>query len=262
MATSKSKISSEEFNQLRLRLFVGVVAVLLPILTFGLAGTPLSSISASYYTNARDIFVGLLFALGVLLWAYDGRASTPSNAAKESGIRSIVRKILRVERKGEQGLVTTLGGITAIAAALCPTACNTCETNPISIIHYVSAFVLFSTTVYFCLAIFRDHAKAKAEENEQNGRLGTKQRIRARIYLACGLGIMACILAAGGAQLFGGPVAEGAWGITYWAEFVALWVFGFAWMAASRILPWFADPDEKLNPLRPPPQEQAAQASA
>jgi hypothetical protein len=252
----------EEFDQLKLRLWVGVIAFLLPILTPLVAFTPLTSISASYYTNARDIFVGVLFVIGTLLWAYNGRSSETPDEQEESKIRSIVRKILRVDRKGEQGVVTTLGGLAAIAAALYPTACNTCTTNPRSVIHYFSAFILFATTVYICLFVFRYKAIAKAKKKEIEGISGTKQKRRAGFYLGCGLGIIVCMAGAGGAQLVLPAAAEAAWGSTFVAEAVALWLFATAWMVASRYFPWFADDDERPRLMQPTLPEQQAQAGA
>jgi hypothetical protein len=252
----------EEFDQLKLRLWVGVIAFLLPILAPLVASTPLTSISASYYTNARDIFVGVLFVIGTLLWAYNGHSSEPPDEQEERKIRASVRKMLRVDRKGEQGVVTTLGGLAAIAAALYPTACNTCTTNPKSVIHYFSAFILFATTVYICLFIFRGHAIAKAKKNEIDGTSGIKQRRRAGFYLVCGLGIIVCMAGAGGAQLILPVAAETAWGSTFVAEAAALWLFATAWMVASRYLPWFADDDERPRLMQPAFHEQEAQAGA
>ena len=262
-ATPSEAVKQEEFDQLKLRAYVGLAAFVLPVATLVMASTPLSSISASYYSDARDYFVGILFSLGTLLWAYNGHTSSLPNPEEESGIRPIVRKILRVkDRQGEQSIVSTVGGAAAVVAALCPTACNGCETNLISVIHYLAAAILFSATVYVCLFVFRDSAIAKAKENKKMRRSDEKQLRRARFYRACGFGIIACMLGAGGAQLIIPSSAEATWGTTFWAETIALLLFSTAWMVGSRMIGWFADPDETLKPTQPPPQEQTAQASA
>jgi hypothetical protein len=252
----------DEFDQLKLRLWVGVTAFILPILTPIIASAPLTSISASYHTDSRDIFVGILFVMGTLLWAYHGQASQPLEAQQESSVRPVVRKVLRVGKRREQEAVTTLGGLAGIATALYPTACNGCDTDIRSVVHYFGAFILFSTTVYFCLFVFRDSAVAKAKKKENEGVSGKKQRRRAGFYLGCGLGIIVCMLGAVGAQFAIPSLAEAAWGATFVAEALALWLFATAWMVASKVFPWFADPDERLRLLEPAPQEQDAQASA
>jgi hypothetical protein len=58
------------FDYRALRLIMGLIAFSLPIVVTVLATGPLSSISAPYYTDGRDAFVGMLFIVGALLWAY------------------------------------------------------------------------------------------------------------------------------------------------------------------------------------------------
>jgi hypothetical protein len=55
------------FDYRALRLLVGIIAFALPIAVPLIASTNLTSISASYYTNSRDIFVGMLFIVGSFL---------------------------------------------------------------------------------------------------------------------------------------------------------------------------------------------------
>ncbi len=54
-----------------LRRAVGIVGLALPLVLFSIAG-PRESLSAYYFSPARDVFVGLLFLLGGMLWAYRG----------------------------------------------------------------------------------------------------------------------------------------------------------------------------------------------
>jgi hypothetical protein len=234
-----------EFDQLRLRFFIGFIALLLPVVTPLVAWSPLASISASYYTNARDIFVGMSFMIGTLLWAYTGRPNTAPKTVEESGVRVWIRTVLRVDREREQGAVTTAGAIAAVITALFPTACNNCGADPISVIHYTAASILFAVTVYFCVFVLRDNAIARAKKKESQGFAPTKQMRRARFYVFCGVGIIICLLSAVVAQFYTEPVADGQWGFTYVAETVSLLVFGTAWLIASKILPWFADEDER-----------------
>lgn len=236
------------FSYLTLRLVVGVIALLLPVVTPLIASTPLSSISGSYHTEARDIFVGSLFIVGALLLAYNGRPHPPLDRA-ESIIVRVIRKFLNVDALSEERVVSSIGAVAAICAAIYPTACENCGADQKSVIHYIAAVILFFTIAYFCLSVFRTRAKAKAQdkaEHDLEAQPGKKQKLRAGIYLVSGWGIVACMLGAGAAQLTLTHEIRTALAITYWAETVALFLFGFSWLTASRIIPWFVDKDEQL----------------
>ena len=238
------------FSYLTLRLVVGIIALLLPVLTPLISSTPLSSISGSYHTEARDIFVGSLFIVGALLLAYNGRPHPPLEGA-ESIIVRLIRKLLNVDALSEERVVSSIGAVAAIGAALYPTACDKCGADQKSVIHYIAAVILFFTIAYFCLSVFRTRAKAKAKdkaEHDLEAQPGKKQQLRANIYLASGWGIVACMLGAGVAQLTLTQEVRTALAITYWAETVALFLFGFSWLTASRIIPWLVDKDEQLIP--------------
>lgn len=63
-----------QINYKTMRKIVGLIAVLLAPVVGWLADSdePLSSISISYWSNAGDIFVGSLIAVGFFLFAYNG----------------------------------------------------------------------------------------------------------------------------------------------------------------------------------------------
>lgn len=63
-----------QINHKTMRVIVGVIAILLAPIVLLLAdnGSDLNSISASYWTNSGDIFVGCLIAVGFFLSAYNG----------------------------------------------------------------------------------------------------------------------------------------------------------------------------------------------
>ena len=238
------------FSYLTLRLVVGAVALLLPVVTPFVSSTPLASISGSYHTEARDIFVGSLFVVGALLLAYNGRPHPPFERA-ESIIVRVIRKILNVDALSEERVVSSVGALAAICAALYPTACNLCETDQITVIHYIAAVILFFTIAYFCLSVFRTRAQAKAKDKAElhlEAKTGRKQKLRAVIYSVSGWGIVGCMLGAGAAQLVLPVETRTAWAITYWAETIALFLFGFSWLTASKIIPWFVDEDEQFIP--------------
>lgn len=199
------------FDYRALRLLIGVIAFSLPFVTGLLASAPLVSISASYYTEARDVFVGMLFVVSAFLWAYNGHVPRQKRASK-------------------------IASIAAICVALFPTACATCETGTASIIHYVSAGALFSILAYFCLGPFREKTKG------QTGRRGR----RGQIYFICGWTMVLCILAVVAANFVLPEETAKSWQVTYWAEAIAMCAFGIAWFTAGKWL-LFVDKEDAIR---------------
>ncbi|MDX1811986.1 MAG: hypothetical protein R3240_08570 [Gammaproteobacteria bacterium] len=66
--------TDRQINHKVLRVVVGCIALLLAPTVYFLSGSdkPLTSISISYWTDSRDIFVGSLVAVGFFLSAYNG----------------------------------------------------------------------------------------------------------------------------------------------------------------------------------------------
>jgi hypothetical protein len=279
MTTSKSE-ENLVFDYLVLRLIVGCIAFFFPWVVTFLAAQITSSISTSYHTEARDTFVGFLFVIGVLLVAYKGHR--PDIHLKDisltwkwvGGFLNWVTKPWRGKtdfrvwgRKREEDLVSTIGGLAAIFVALCPTACDFCETGPKSIIHYIGATILFSTVVYFCLIAFPRSLKLTLAKDKLNGifpflrtALKTvkgvpnkngvevafgKKILRGCIYELCGSLIAVTMLGLIAAQFVLPEVTRVAIHLTFWAEAVALGLFGIAWVTASKFIPFLADESER-----------------
>ena len=202
------------FDYRALRLLMGLIALALPFVVTALSTTDLSSISASYYTEARDAFVGMLFVVSAFLWAYNGHAPAEGRAGK-------------------------IASLAAILVALFPTACDSCKSGIVSVIHYLAAVTLFSILAYFCFRFFRKNTKGQL-------RMSKKWR-RDKIYLACGTVMVACMLIAAVANLTLSEETLKAWQVTYWAEAIALGAFGVAWIVAGKYLAALTDEDEELR---------------
>jgi hypothetical protein len=65
---------NRQINYKVMRVIVGVIALLLSPVVWFLSGSekPLTSVSISYWTGSRDVFVGSLIAVGFFLSAYNG----------------------------------------------------------------------------------------------------------------------------------------------------------------------------------------------
>lgn len=272
MADSKSE-DNLVFDYRALRLVVGSIALSFSFVVALLAKKITASISSSYHTDARDVFVGFLFVLGILLIAYKGH----SHEITESNQGKFWKAIREFWARYQEDLVSTVGGAAAIAAAIFPTVCDDlveCTRDLKSDIHTVAAIILFSVVVYYCLVAFLHSAFSKSEQGKNaeynflsiakyalqkdKTKADKKKKLRIRIYLFCGLGIAAVMLGLITAQL---TMIEGSSlpsHLTFVAETVALLLFGIAWITASQ-REFLLDEDEKaqLKRKKSVPQEMA-----
>lgn len=193
---------------MRLRLGVGVIGVLLPLALpagnwiaarlDGRTGEDAwpGSMSGSYYTSTRDIFVGGLCALGIFLVVY------------------------RFNRFHD--LLGTIAGVFALGVALFPTAPGAggdTGQQTVSVFHQVFAVGLLTAMAAFCLFMY--------------GAPGIKERSYVRRpYLVAGVLILVfmALAAAAAATQVGDD-----WLITplYLCEWLSVWSFGFAWTGAA-----------------------------
>ena len=203
------------FDYRTLRLLTGLIALSLPFVVSLVSTDELVSISASYYTEARDLFVGMLFVVSAFMVAYNGHSARQSRLSKVAGVAGFLM-------------------------ALLPTACDGCEKNAAAILHYVAAAVVFSILAYFCLGPFR---------RDTQGR-GGKKALRAKIYWLCGWAMILCMVGEVAAELLILAGVKPGFNVTYWAEAIALVAFGVAWIVSGKHFGLFADPDE--SPLKTP----------
>jgi hypothetical protein len=225
-----------------LRLGVGAIGFLLPIAL--IAGNKVlgskviipSSMSGSYYTSTRNLFVGSLCALGVFLIFY--------------------RHTERQDR------CTTFAGACALLVAFAPTAPAPPGTEPawVNYLHHSAAGALIFTLGLFCLVVFTEDAGpgttlpgsaashfgswvARAWDSVKKGGLDT-------LYLGCGL----LVFISGGFALYTGiwPTDwSTGWPSLYLFEAVAVSAFGTAWIAAGLELRQETQAPAALEPADP-----------
>ncbi len=203
------------FDYRLLRLLMGLIALSIPFTVTLVSGEKLSSISASYYTDAQDVFVGSLFIVGAFLFAYNGHTWMESLASK-------------------------IASLSAIIAALFPTSCDTCSSSTVSTIHLFAAGSLFLILAYFCFVPFQRNTR---------GATGKKGR-RSIIYFMCGAIMLSSMLALVIARQTLTPGEISNLRIMFYTEAIALVAFGVAWIVSGKYLRIFTDSDEKMRIFR------------
>ena len=205
MASDADKRLALDF--IAVRRAVGVVGALLPtvLLLAGLIawGGLRPSISDYHGTGLRDVFVGLLCAVGVFLFSYQGF------------------------RRGAQKdyYAGPLAGLCAVAVAFFP---NTGRTTTV---HFVSAALFFVILAFTTLVLFTRSDKPK--ERQPKGK-----RRRNVVYRVCGWGILACLVLIG---VYKGLLEGDSAGLdgaspVFWLEAVAIWFFAASWLVKGETL--------------------------
>jgi hypothetical protein len=205
-----------EIDHRTIKLMVGLVALSLAGLTSAFSASAITSISASYYQGgwAQSIFIGFLFAIASFLVAYNGLSQA-------------------------EMILSKVAAAAALGIALFP--CE-CDSHPalLPYVHGGSATVMFLILAYFCYGFFR-RARDKGH---------TQAKVREAIYLACGLAILASILALGFDKFSHGSISQRIPRLVFYGEAIALMSFGISWLTASRTIPLLTRRDERFSPFR------------
>ena len=203
------------FDYKALRLMLGIIAFAMPWVVTIIAQSSLPSISASYYTEARDEFVGMLFVVGGLMLAYNGHTNREAWAAKTAAI-------------------------CALLIALCPTTKACGESSLSATIHGIAAVLMFLILAWFCFVPFRKDTKGQ----------GGKKGRRAKLYFTCGCIMVAAMVAGLIGKLLLTCQQVDSIDLIYWVEAVALAAFGVAWIVAGKIIPALVDEQDALKLFR------------
>lgn len=198
-------------SQVTFRVAIGLLGMSFPIIL--LAGGLLygdgiqTSISAYYHLGIsdalylptmRDIFVGVLFVIGIALYFYKG-----------------------YEKKAEEplsdDLVATVAGLCAIGVALSPTES---VGEPNAIIHSTFAAVFFLAITYFCFFVFT--------RTGGSGEISAKRKTKNNIFRLCGtlMGLSLVLIAVISVWF---PDLKTEWNAVFWLESLAVMAFGYSW---------------------------------
>lgn len=203
----------------RIRASIGVLGISLPIALLILSLLPVfkttiqDSISSYYYTNLRELFTGVLCAVGLFLIRYKG-TKNPNIWKNDS-------------------LLTNIAGVMAFGIALFPTNPDDCSQKIYSlipdcskifgIIHYLFAAILFIILAIISINIFTIGQK-------ENINIPVSMINENKIYKICGYLILCFIILI---PLF--AVLKFSY-TTLIFEALALIAFGISWLIKGRAL--------------------------
>jgi len=195
------------FSYLEHRRTIGILGIALPVVMYVGAKiffcTDLQhAISQYYHTGMRDVFVGILWCMGIFFLSYRG-----------------------YERKDD--IAGDIAAVSIIGVSISPSvesACYQCQGFWVEYAHYTLAAIFFITLSIFCIHLFTKSDQPKPYKPE-------KQK-RNKIYRACGYTIIACIIIIGIYDLMIKGKLDWLDKIqpVFWLEAIALWAFGLSWL--------------------------------
>ncbi|MCW9034548.1 MAG: hypothetical protein OQJ97_10040 [Rhodospirillales bacterium] len=197
-------------SYLTLRKAVGYLGLSLP-LTLAIGAliifkeeTIRGSISAYYYSDMRDVFVGTMCALALVLFSYKG-----------------------YEKKDD--IAGDLACLFAVGIAVFPTSPAESATlfqTIIGYIHLTCAGLFFMILAYFSYCLFTKTDPTKP--------LTPQAKLRIQIYKFCGLTIIASILLIVVITVFFRSFEEFFVSYKFWLESVAIFAFSFSWLIKGK----------------------------
>jgi hypothetical protein len=185
-----------------LRRAIGIIGIALPlVLAIGVAVSQgrgiQETISAYYYTDMRNVFVGSLCAIGVFLMTY----------------RGYDRRDLRAGR---------FACVCAIGVAFFPTTPPGADLTWTGALHLTCATLLFLTLAYFCWFLFTETDPNKTP---------TPQKLqRNTVYRACAILIVVCIALVAVVKLSPLGTSLASLSPAFWLESAAIIAFGVSWL--------------------------------
>lgn len=218
------------FTYKQLRSLIGLLGIALPLIVIWLGPSPMKqSISAYYYSNVRDFFVGLLGLTGVFLICYVGYKDDPP--------------------------IAPVAGTAALGVAFFPTSPGPLELAemahqpPLSIIglfnmpiewsarvHYTSAVTLFMLLAYMCGRLF-------TKTNSIQVPVTNEKRHRNVVYYVCAT-VMVIAMSLEGVNTAYWHFARGIEDPTrvlLCVETVCLTAFAIAWLVKGEVIPGLKD---------------------
>ena len=198
-------------NTSKLRVFVGIAGMLLPVFVLLLSvafGYPIpDSISATYYNDTCVApFMIILGSAGTLLLFYQGYDKQDDIICTLAGIAGFMICLFPCQMDNLSGPVGTFHIPIEISG----------------IIHNLSAVVFFLLLAYNSLFLFT-----------KCGPIVTEKKLKRNIiFKVCGIGMMISLALIVPVSIFN--IATGTW----WVELVALFFFGISWLTKANVVPF------------------------
>ncbi len=211
--------SSYVISYMTIRKTIGFLGILLPAIlllgnfTLAKCHSIENSISHYYYTTMGDVFVGILCAVALFLIAYKGYDKVDGRACN-------------------------LAGICALGVAFFPTEvdanslCNNTQilhTLNLSVVHYISAALFFTTLA--CISLFLFTKTGNAEN------ISMQKRTRNSIYKICGIIMLISIVliaCVGFIPDVGSKLQD--YKPVFVLEWIALIAFGVSWLVKGELV--------------------------
>jgi hypothetical protein len=216
-ASAERSTTPELISFLTLRRAVGILGLALPFalvlgsMAVDQCGIIQPSISHYYYTNMREIFVGVLCAVSLFLFSYKGHSKLDSWSSN-------------------------LAGFFCLGVALFPTgkANFPCQHDVVSFItwehqnwiHLGCAACFFITLAFISIFLFTKSDQPKAS-------YGIQKKKRNHVYVGCGLAMIASLLIILIYFLADGDESSQ---VVFTFETTALLAFGTSWLTKGKTL--------------------------
>jgi hypothetical protein len=204
-------------SYLTMRRVIGILGTLLPfvLVAGGLITGPeiKGSISAYYFSNMQDIFVGLMCAVALFLITYKGYDTADK-------------------------YVTSISGGSALLVALFPTlkfSGSTIPAGPFMLPNNITAIIHYSSAVLFLLGLaaisFFLFTRSDASRKKTREKLA-----RNRAYRVCGILIAAAVVGMAASRLIMNDQVFSSSRVVLILETIALLAFGFSWLVKGETL--------------------------
>lgn len=190
-----------------LRLWVGVIAFLLPPLVVLVTGIPLfNAISSYYWSPGQDIFVSMLVVVGVFLFTYRGYGYIDAWLTTLAGLLAILIAIL--PNAGNAGAIDPelASGLTGLPNRITDT------------LHDISAGLFFTILAYISFFEFTKGTSNTPEKRKRN-----------TVYRVCGLTMFGTLVFMAIAAILD-PVLIVTTPLFFWTEVILLYAFGTSWL--------------------------------
>ena len=211
----KNKIIS--ISYLQLRTLIGFLGIFLPFIC--IAGTiwcnnfsVLDSISLYYYTNIRDIFVGIMICISIFLITYHGYTAFDNVITNISGIAGILIGLFPCQNLECKERVSVL-------------VLDSVVSNYVHLIAVLVFFTILAVNSIFCFT-----------KSDTSIRKKSKKYYRNALYRTSGIVILVCLIVLIWITFFTSVAFRQATKITMLLESVMLFAFGISWLVKGGTL--------------------------